>query len=121
MIGLLALCLSTGASAASQGGFSDGDHSQGGFKGPSEMMATVASAKEMRDDHHVILEGHISKQINEEHYLFEDKTGNIIVEIDHHKWRGQTVTPKDMVRLSGEVDKDWNSVQVEVDKVQLLK
>ena len=34
-------------------------------------------------------------------YVFEDTTGAINVEIDQKRWRGQTVTPENTVKIEG--------------------
>ena len=33
-------------------------------------------------------------------------------------WNGVTVTPKDTVEIQGEVDKDWNSVEIDVKQIR---
>ena len=50
-----------------------------------------------------------------------DSTGTVVVEIDDHKWMGQSVSPNDTVRLEGEVDKDANKIDIDVKKVTLVK
>ncbi|MDL2314314.1 YgiW/YdeI family stress tolerance OB fold protein [Desulfovibrio sp. OttesenSCG-928-C14] len=121
MIVFLALALSVsfaGAALADDGGFR-GPSSQksGGFSGPSRNMTTVEQAKTMRDDTKVVLRGNIVEHIAKDKYLFKDGTGSIIIEIDDDDWNGVSVTPKDVVEIRGEVDKDWNSVEIDVDRV----
>jgi len=89
----------------------------GGFAGPGPGVITVKDAKEMRDDSKVTLRGYIVQHIGDDKYLFTDGTGSIRVEIDRDKWRGLTVGSKDLVEIQGEVDKDWNSVEIEVDRI----
>lgn len=89
----------------------------GGFSGPGLSPSTVEQAKQMRDDAPVVLRGNIVQSLGKEMYLFRDATGSIRVEIDDDKWSGQTITPQDTVELHGEVDKDWNSVEIDVDRV----
>ena len=74
----------------------------------------------MRDDTRVVLRGNIVQHLGKDKYLFQDASGTIRVEIDDDKWQGQTVTPSDIVELHGEIDKDWNSVEVEVNRVVKL-
>ncbi|GCS46334.1 hypothetical protein HmCmsJML009_03941 [Escherichia coli] len=45
--------------------------------------------------------------------MFKDASGTINVDIDHKRWNGVTVTPKYTVEIPGEVDKDWNSVEID--------
>lgn len=89
---------------------------QGGFTGPSS-KATVASAKTLSDDAMVTLRGNIVERISGDTYLFKDATGTINVEIDDNRWNGVSVSPEDLVEIHGEVDKDWNSVEIDVKQV----
>jgi len=94
-----------------------------GFDGPgaTSRLVTVPSISEMRDDTKVTIEGYLIKQIREEHYIFKDNSGEIEVEIDDEDFRGAKVTPKTKVRIVGEVDKDWNSITVDVDYLEILE
>ena len=94
-----------------QGGFSDGTTSA-----PS--ITTVAQALKMKDDTNAVLRGNIVKKIKHEKYLFKDATGEIVVEIDDDDWGGVTVGPNDTVELIGEIDKDFNKIEFDVDIVK---
>ncbi|BDO94734.1 YgiW/YdeI family stress tolerance OB fold protein [Escherichia coli] len=126
---LVTLMFFTGLSCvafAQQPGFvpSNGQqgYSLGGFTGPASSVATsVAEAKKQWDDAWVALEGYITKQVGHELYEFRDNSGVIYVEIDGKYWMGQNVSPKDKVRIEGEVDKDWNSVEIDVKNIRVLK
>lgn len=110
VIAVMALC-SAPVMAAEQGGFSGPSATQsqaGGFQGPNGSVTTVESAKSLRDDTWVTLRGNI----------VEDASGTINVDIDHKRWNGVTVTPKDTVEIQGEVDKDWNSVEIDVKQIR---
>lgn len=96
-------------------------YSQGGFKGPTPGVASVAQVKTLRDDSWVVLEGNIIRQVGHELYEFKDATGTIYVDIDDKRWMGQTLSPADKVRIEGEVDKDWNSVEIDVKTVRVMK
>lgn len=125
---LIALML-TGSSFgvfAQQSGFvsSDGQqsYSPGGFAGPISSAATsVAEAKKKWDDAWVVLEGNIIRQIGHELYEFRDNSGTVYVEIDHKYWMGQSVSPTDKVRIEGEVDRDWGSMNIDVKNIHVLK
>jgi uncharacterized protein (TIGR00156 family) len=91
--------------------------SGGGFSGPGIAPVTVKDVAVMQDDARVVLHGNIVQHLGKDRYLFQDATGTIRVEIDDDKWGGQTVTPADMVEIHGKVDKDWNSVEIEVDRI----
>ena len=112
VIAVMALC-SAPVMAAEQGGFSGPSATQsqaGGFQGPNGSVTTVESAKSLRDDTWVTLRGNL--------YVFKDASGTINVDIDHKRWNGVTVTPKDTVEIQGEVDKDWNSVEIDVKQIR---
>ncbi|SUG50891.1 Protein ygiW precursor [Salmonella enterica subsp. arizonae] len=109
--------------AAQQGGFSGPSATQtqsGGFVGPNGSSTTVESAKSLRDDAWVTLRGNIVERISDDLYLFKDATGTINVDIDHKRWNGLTVTPQDTVEIQGEVDKDWNSVEIDVKQISKI-
>ncbi|HCT3344203.1 TPA: YgiW/YdeI family stress tolerance OB fold protein [Citrobacter koseri] len=119
MVAVMALC-SAPVLAAQQGGFSGPTAPQsqgGGFVGPNGSNTTVESAKSMRDDAWVTLRGNIVERISDDLYLFKDATGTVNVDIDHKRWNGVTVTPQDLVEIQGEVDKDWNSVEIDVKQI----
>ncbi|QIQ20562.1 NirD/YgiW/YdeI family stress tolerance protein [Zophobihabitans entericus] len=105
------LLASTSAFANYTGG------SQGGFNGPSAGSVTVAEAKQRGDDAKVILQGNIISAQGGEYYTFKDSSGEITVEIDHDVWRGITVNPEDTVEIYGEIDKDWTSIKIDVDRI----
>lgn len=86
-----------------------------------QKTVSVASVLKMRDDAFVTIQGKILKQIGDEKYLFTDGKTEIIVEIDDELLLNITVTPKDKVQITGEVDKDFNSVKVDVSKIQIIK
>ena len=89
----------------------------GGFQddGSAQVVVTpVKQALKMRDDSIVILRGNIVRRIGDDKYLFRDATGEIVVEIDDEDWGGVTAGPKDTLELSGEIDRDFNKVKVDV-------
>jgi TIGR00156 family protein len=110
----------TGGAAHAEAAFSADNTppaAKGGFSGPGPSVSSVSQAKKMRDDSQVVLRGNIVQQISHEKYLFQDSTGTVIVDIDDKDWAGQIVTPQNTVEIYGEVDKDWNSVEVNVERV----
>lgn len=114
--------------AAEQGGFTGPSSTTqvsstaqaGGFTGPSGAVTTVANAKSLRDDTWVTLRGKITERISEDLYKFQDASGVINVDIDHKRWNGVTVGPQDTVEIQGEVDKDWNSVEIDVKQIRKI-
>ena len=114
---VLTLLSSTGLSLAAQGGFNAPGVAKGGYSGPGPAIATVEQAKSMWDDSHVTLQGNIVQLLGKDRYLFRDATGTVVVEIDHDEWGGQNIGPNDTVELYGEVDKEWMSVEIDVERV----
>ncbi|MDA5495488.1 YgiW/YdeI family stress tolerance OB fold protein [Yersinia intermedia] len=128
---LIMLCgtplLAQSATNTAQGGF-DGPATtqtqpatQGGFSGPSVTNTTVDKVKTMRDDTRVTLQGNIVERLGHDTYTFRDSTGTITVDIDNKRWNGQTITPQDKIQIEGKVDKDWNSVEVDVKSITKIK
>ncbi|WP_413465751.1 YgiW/YdeI family stress tolerance OB fold protein [Proteus sp. FME41] len=118
------LAFASQANTTQQGGFQGSIQTpteQGGFKGPSISETTVAKAKDLSDDTWVILTGKITKKIGDELYVFEDSTGGINVDIDNKRWRGQTVTPDNTVRIEGKVDKEWTNTEIDVKQITIIK
>lgn len=115
------VCALTGAANAGFVTTVQTDEARGGFVGGPQTVSTVAQASDMRDDTDVVVVGKIVRRVGDKKYLFEDGTGSIVVEIDDDDWRGQTVTPDDKVKLSGEIDRGLLKTEIEIDYVELLK
>lgn len=47
------------------------------------------------------LRGNITERLSDDRYTFRDESGTVVVEIDHKRWNGVTVTPRDKVELRG--------------------
>lgn len=94
-----------------------------GYTGPGkvEPITTAAAALQAADDANVTLEGHITKQLGNERFEFKDSTGTIQVEIDHEDWPTAQVSETTKVRLTGEVDKDRDGVEIDVDRVDVIQ
>jgi len=93
----------------------------GGFTGPGPGVTSARNAATMRDDTPVVLRGHIVQHLGGEKYIFKDASGTIRVDIDHDRWPPQPITPNNLVELRGEIDRDWHSVEVDVDWVIVLQ
>ncbi|GAB3367518.1 MULTISPECIES: NirD/YgiW/YdeI family stress tolerance protein [Giesbergeria] len=91
----------------------------GGFTGPATVV-TAEHTKSLADDTPVTLRGQIERHLGGENYLFRDATGTIEVEIDARHWSGQSVSPQDKVEISGEVDKHWTSIEIDVQRLRKL-
>ena len=105
----LSVFLATGASAQ--------------FAGPSgiRQIATVEQAQAGRRGQDVTLEGFIVKHLRDRYYLFRDKTGEMRVRVDRHRWRERRVTTKTPVRLTGRIDRDFRELYVNVSQLDVLK
>ena len=96
-----------------------------GFEGPG-VAATATRAADVlgaQDDAPCVLEGHLVEKLprRKHRYLFEDHSGQVVVEIDNKIFEQLTITPKDKVRLQGHVD--WNRKrpnEVEVDSLSVM-
>jgi uncharacterized protein (TIGR00156 family) len=74
----------------------------------SRAASTVAEIlKNPVDDMVVVLRGKLIRKIRDEKYLFSDGTGEIVVEIDHHRFPAQPITEATTVEIQAEVDKDF--------------
>lgn len=104
------------------------------FTGPSDYKAnqvflgntgysvsTVKSVLQMYDNQIAIVKGNIVKRLSEDKYLFKDKTGEIVVEIDYKYWTGIQVSDKDTVELTGKIDKEFNSTILDVFAIKKVK
>jgi uncharacterized protein (TIGR00156 family) len=104
----------------SSGGFSgNAAPVQGGFTGPVTVL-TVEQAKNLKEDTQVTLRGKIERHIGGENYLFRDASGTVEVEIDSDRWAGQNITPQDQIEIFGEVEKNWNAVEIDVKRLRKL-
>jgi uncharacterized protein (TIGR00156 family) len=71
----------------------------------------------MRDDTPVVLRGTITRSLGDEKYMFADDTDSVIIEIDHHRWAGLSISPEDTVEITGEVERDFRRVEIDVSKI----
>ncbi len=100
-----------------------------GFQGPvnsggTESMSVdkVLGLKLDRDN--VCISGRIISRLatDDDKYVFQDMTGEIVVEIDNETFAGQSVTPQDRVRLCGEVETElFRPNEFEAATLQLLR
>ncbi|WP_114327298.1 NirD/YgiW/YdeI family stress tolerance protein [Candidatus Colwellia aromaticivorans] len=61
------------------------------------------------------------KQLKNELYLFEDKSGEVEIEIDDKDFRNIKLTADDKVRIKAEVDSDLTNVSLEAEYLELVK
>ena len=120
----LAAAMAAGAVHA-QGytGPSTGAPASQGYSGPSTVAVTTV--KELlangRDDQNAILRGRIVSHDGDDHYTFDDGTGQIRVEIDNEDFpAGQKIDDKTQIELRGELDRDRKGVEFDVDSVRVM-
>ncbi|MDR2191298.1 MAG: NirD/YgiW/YdeI family stress tolerance protein [Endomicrobium sp.] len=88
-----------------------------GYVGPGALRVSVAEAKKLKNNKPVILSGKIEKFLGDEKYLFSDNTGTIQLDIDDEIWKGLSVDQNDTVEISGEIDKEFTGIEIEVDAI----
>jgi uncharacterized protein (TIGR00156 family) len=91
-----------------------------GYTGPGLEPITVTAAKRLRDNSPVVLQGKIERFLGDEKYTFTDASGTITVDIDDRLWYDLSVNQDDTVVISGEVDKDFLSIEIDVRSIQKL-
>lgn len=99
-----------------------------GFTGPGvSSNMTLNSVKDVlqsgRDEQRVVLEGNIVRKLtsDDDDYAFQDRTGEIIVEIDDKIFGGRSVNPDTRVRLTGNVDTHrLRASSIDVDRLEIV-
>lgn len=96
---------------------------QQGYTGPSSVavMSVKALIDTGRDDQNAILRGRIVSHDGDDHYTFDDGTGRIRVDIDKDEFpAGVKIDDKTMVELRGEVDRDRQGIEFDVDEIRVM-
>ncbi|MCL2519403.1 MAG: NirD/YgiW/YdeI family stress tolerance protein [Spirochaetaceae bacterium] len=80
-----------------------------GFTGPAVrtvmQVTTVQVAQGMAHKSRITLVGNVVQQIDRQHYIFRDSSGEMTVKISDKYWGRLTVGSNDLVEISGEVDR----------------
>ena len=93
----------------------------GGFKDSvAPRKSTIAEVLKMNNNSYVSIQGNIVKRLSDDKYSFKDSSGTITVEIDDDKWGGVTAGTQDKLELIGEVEKKYNTTELDVDSVRKL-
>nr|WP_314477154.1 NirD/YgiW/YdeI family stress tolerance protein [uncultured Pseudomonas sp.] len=102
--------------------FSTAALAAGSYTGPgAQSISTVAAASEAADDTPVVLQGFVTRKLdNDDKYEFRDSTGTITVEIDDEDLPPTPFNDKTKVKLTGEVEKHLMSREVDVDRVEII-
>lgn len=115
---LASLALIPGIAFADFEDYAPYEYSQGFQDDSASQISTVKQVSRMRDDSTATIRGNIVKRLSDDKYLFQDKTGTIVVEIDYKYWAGLKVNSKDIIELSGKLDRDFNKIELEVFSVK---
>lgn len=87
---------------------------------PQVSVMTIEQVQTLADDTPVVLEGMIIQSLGNEKYTFKDASGaTITVEIDDDDWNSVKPSANDMVIISGEVDKNTDTLEIDVDTISL--
>ncbi|MBK5538592.1 NirD/YgiW/YdeI family stress tolerance protein [Pseudomonas sp. TH05] len=94
-----------------------------GYTGPgAHAVTTVAAANDAADDTPVVLQGHVTKKLNnDDKYEFKDASGTITVEIDDEDLPPVAFNEKTRVKLTGEVEKSLMKREIDVDLVEIVQ
>lgn len=95
-------------------------NSNWGFSDPNMKKSSINEALKMKDDSFVVIQGNIVKRITNDKYMFKDSTGTITVEIDDEKWTGISANTKDKLELAGEIERKFNTVELDVDTIRKI-
>lgn len=79
---------------------------------------SVTEVLSLPDNSPVVMRGRITKNMGGNMYLFEDSSGNVVLEIDEEDWNGNTVRVNDIVTVYGNVDKGVNYTEIDVESVE---
>lgn len=81
---------------------------------------TVAQAlKVTQDDTPVQLTGKIVRQIDNDEFIFRDKTGEIKIDVEDNAWQGLNVNENETITIFGQVDYDkFEKNSIDVYRVQ---
>lgn len=114
LLALMCLCVITPALAKKkEGGFV--------FVPQSLVVESVENVKNKSDDTFVVMQGQIMKAVGDDKYVFADKTGEIIIEIDEDDFNGVTVMEGELLEITGDVDKDlMKTPEVDVKSIKKL-
>lgn len=104
-------------SSFANAGFNGNPAAAGGFSHDGSALPnavkTVAQALKAYDDTPAQLTGYITRQIDNDEFMFKDNSGEIKIDVEDEAWQGQNITPKTKITIYGKVDRDWhNSVDV---------
>ncbi|MCG8344508.1 MAG: NirD/YgiW/YdeI family stress tolerance protein [Chlorobiales bacterium] len=85
----------------------------------SPRQVTVATAKHLKEDAKILLQGFITGHLRGEYYLFRDDSGEIGIEIESNMLDRKQIGPDTGVRIHGEVEHESGFVYIEVYRLEI--
>ncbi len=82
---------------------------------------TVSAAQNLPDNTAVVLQGTIVPATDSAIYVFTDSTGSINAEIDADDLNGLNIGPNDIVLIQGEVDRNGDIAEIDVEDISLAQ
>ena len=79
---------------------------------------SVTEVMTLPDNAPVTMRGRITRDMGDNIYMFEDSSGNIMLEIDEEDWNGNTVRVNDVVTVYGNVDKGSDYIEIDVNSIE---
>ena len=88
---------------------------------PKPTPSTVSQAQQLPDNSPVVLQGTIVAADNTGTYILTDSTGSVNLEIDTDDLSHIDPSPNDIVIIQGEVDKNGNLTEIDVEDISLAQ
>ena len=87
-------------------------------------VVSVSQALKSSNKTPVVLEGNFIRQIDDDEFIFTDKTGQVRVDVDDNvmmQYANAQITPTTLIRIQGSVDKElMEETKVDVFKLDLV-
>ena len=85
-------------------------------------VSTLSTSLNPFKDDSVILEGKLTRQINDSSFVFDDGSGVITLHVDDHERQNPlTVSASEMVRVFGEVEGWVGTPRIRVHSIQIVQ
>lgn len=118
----LALTMATSVAHADRGHDEGHDSASIHYSGPADVtkVSDLPSLGGWFADDRVIIEGKLIKQVDQETFLFDDGSGEVLVEFDDEA-PTLALNATDVVRVFGRYDRFWGRASVEAETIKVLK
>lgn len=88
---------------------------------PTPSNITIAEALAVPDDSKVVVTGQVVQQLDRDHYLLRDHSGQLTAEIDESLLGKVKIAPDARLRIGGTIDQDHKPPLLEAKTVQLVQ